>query len=109
MYNLELAHYKTCLPDYFSGDSRPHLQVPVYKGMILEEIKSGLIDELNQGFIGGNWELSEDEDYCAAVESAIEKIKPTDSSQTTFFNDLEDDGEMVDSVYAYFLIVDLEE
>jgi len=112
---LDCSHCDTCLPDYWSGHHLPHVQIPVYRGMKLSDIKRELRNELNQGAIGGNDPRTSDDSgkdgerwYNAAL-AAVNKIKPNVKNQRRFFMELEkqtydDDG---DSVYAFFVFVEL--
>lgn len=113
-YVLECYHADTCLPDYWSGHHLPHVQIPVHKGMKLEEIKEALLSELNQGAIAGsaNPELIESETWYHAAVNAVQAITPNDPDQVEFFMYLEDDpeGEWYDnSVYAFFVFCEVEE
>jgi hypothetical protein len=108
---LECAHADTCTPDYWGGHYLPHISIPVFHGMTLEQIKASLKDELNQDAIAGMISPRNDEWYIAA-EEAITLIAPSDPNQTKFFMDLEplQDTDDYDgySVYAYFVFVELE-
>lgn len=117
---LECIHIDTCLPDYWSGHHLTHIQIPVYKGMSLKEIKESLKDEIRiyGGGLGGNTRLNyllgdyvdpedEKESYKAikAVYAAINRIKPTKKGQRKFFRDLDDQCEYDDNtVYAFFIL-----
>lgn len=119
---FDCAHVDTCLPGYWSGHHLPYVQIPVYRGMSLKEIKSCIMDELRQGYVMGNTEearlLSADmvrpgEDGLAdkvtkAAYAAVNRIKPAKKGQRKFFLDLEELGEDYDgeSVYAYFVFVE---
>lgn len=110
---LECCHVDTCLPDYWRGDSRAHLSIPVYPGMTLKEIKSALRSELNQGAIGGNDPRTRDDSgdvgdvWYKRAHAAINAIKPANKGQRRFFTHLEEQDEDADfSVYAYFVFVE---
>lgn len=120
---LELAHVDTCLSCYFSGDSRAHLQIAVWHGMKMSEIKQALIEELRQGVIGGNDELAQllradwvpPEKEAAAIQAckrayaAINRMKPTVKGQRTFFKELDKQtNEDDETVYAFFVFVEKE-
>lgn len=117
MSRFELAHADTCLPDYWCGHHKPHLSIPVYAGMTLEDIKDALHLELNQGAIAGTipddlthngYDLTE-EGY-SLFKEAIDNITANNPEQKTFFNDLEPEEEDADfSVYAYFVFIDNEQ
>ena len=110
--NLELCFADVCLSCYWSGSNKMHLQVPVYKGMTLEEIKDGLRYEVAAGAIGGGDSLADSfRDDCPqvyqALENAIENLEPSNQKQETFFNDLEEEDDADDSsmtVYAFFIV-----
>lgn len=118
---LELVHTDTCLSSYFSGDSRAHLQIAVWHGMKMSEIKRALMDELKQGAIGGNDELAQllsadwvpPEKEADAVEAckrayaAINRMKPNVKGQRRFFTDLEKSvDENDEAVYAFFVFIE---
>lgn len=118
----ECCHVDTCLPDYWSGHHLPHVQIPVYKGMSLKAIKQVLKDELRWGYVMGNSEearlLSADfikpEEVAKAnmltrkAYAAVNRLAPGKKGQRRFFLDLEEnDGECCDSVYAYFVFVEV--
>lgn len=122
---LEVVHADTCLPCYWSGHHKAHIQIPVYRDMTLKAIKQALHNELIMGAIGGSDELSrllacdglpiKEQDQAeivhAAARAAINKIKPSKKGQRKFFTDLEpleDDDEYGDTVYAFFVFVELE-
>lgn len=122
---LECVHADTCLSDYWSGHHLPHIQIPVYRGMTLKQIKADLIDELRQGAIAGSHAAADllridgidetqqaqaDALYRAAI-AAVRRMRPATPGQRRFFMDLEepDDPEHYDSesVYAFFVFRDL--
>jgi hypothetical protein len=107
MKKLNAHHYDTCTSDYFSGHHAPHLQIPVYKGMTLKEIKQSLLDELNIGYIGGSfdYELRENEAFHARIKAAINRIR-AQSRQRKFFMDLEETDDDDYTVYAFFVFLD---
>lgn len=112
MEKLECIHADTCLPDYWTGHHLPHMSIPVFKGMTLEEIKKGLLNELNLDALMGNIpdiESSEYAELCTAIKKAIQEIKPKNEKQKTFFNDLEENDEDSEtSPYAYFVFKEKE-
>lgn len=118
---LELVHTDTCLSCYFSGDSRAHLQIAVWHGMKMSEIKQALMDELRQGAIGGYddlaWLLSSDyvgeeresdaNEATKRAYAAINRMKPNVKGQRRFFTDLEKSiDENDETVYAFFVFVE---
>ncbi len=104
----ECAFSDLCLPDYFAGNAKPWLCIPVDRCTTLAEIKEALKSELNQGAIGGDWEAKEKPGFYDAAELAIDEITAT--SDTPFINSLEDAPEDYDgdSVYAYFVLIEVE-
>lgn len=56
---LHITCTDACLPDYFSGDSRPWLCIPVDGATTFKACREMLRDEIRQGAFGGNNEL-----YC---------------------------------------------
>ena len=51
---LECAHVDTCLPDYWSGHHLPHVQIAVWRGMTMRQVKQAIRDELRQGAVMGS-------------------------------------------------------
>lgn len=121
IYKLECAHVDTCLPDYWSGHHLPHVQIPVYNGMTLKEIKEQIKIELSQGavagsnndafllasdFVGPENEKDADQIFKAAIAS-VNRLKPATKGQKKFFTDLEQTSEDDESIYAFFVFVNL--
>lgn len=115
----ELCHVDTCLPGYWSGHHLPHVQIPVYRGMSLKAIKEALRDELRMGAVMGNTEearlLSDDfvtdekkaDKVTRAAYAAINRIKPEKKGQRKFFTDIEDADDDSESVYAFFVFMEI--
>lgn len=101
---LELVNTDVCLPDYFSGDSRPWLCIGIPKGGILiRDLKAELLSELNQDAIGGNWyECASDEWYDAA-SAAINNLTPENKRTKKVYKDIDND-----ECYAYFVLINIE-
>ena len=108
-FKLEACHADTCLSGYWSGHHLPHLQTVVWHGMTLDELKAGLMSELNEGAICGSldWEVSQSELLHAMMAQAIENI--TANHDGPLFTDLElnDEDDGLDSVYAFFVFREL--
>ena len=51
---LNCVNTDVCLPDYFSGDWRAWICVPVHSKMSFKELRGMLHSELDQGAIGGS-------------------------------------------------------
>lgn len=119
---FELCHADTCLPDYWSGHHKPHVSIPVYKGMTLKEIKSLIRSQINMGAIAGNDDdtvlLShsfippEDEkradQLTRAAYAAVNRMRPAKKGQRKFFTDLPDQDDADYSIYAYFVFMEIE-
>lgn len=120
---LEFCHADTCLPCYWSGHHRPHVQIPVHRGMALKEIKDTMRHELRMGYVMGSSDdarlLSCDiirpeeekraDQLTRAAYAAVNRIKPANKGQRKFFLDLEevDDDYEGESVYAYFVLMEI--
>lgn len=113
----ECCHVDTCLPDYWGGHHLPHIQIPVWPGMTLKEIKRLLHNELSQGAIAGSdmpGEHEEIEKFWKLVrkfKAAVNRLQPAKKSQRRFFRNIEaseDDDDDTSSVYAYFVFMEAE-
>ena len=118
---LEIVHVDTCLPDYWQGHHKAHLQIAVWRGMSLRDIKSALRSEISQGAIMGSDSIAEALSSCSTCSheeqeriyrkayAAINRIKPAKKGKRKFFLDLEevDEDDGLDSVYAYFVFVEI--
>lgn len=114
-YHLECIHADTCFPDYWGGHHLPHVQVPVWNGMSLAELKKALMSELNEGAVGGSDAPHDyDEQWyaaaCAAVQAieafAVRAIKAkTPAAAENLFPLLipQGDDDDVPTVYAFFV------
>jgi hypothetical protein len=118
---VQIAHADTCLSDFWTGDSRPHLQIPVYRGMTPKAVREALRDEIRQGAVAGN----DDDARCLAddwiperlreradalirkVYAAINRdVKPAKKGARRLFLDLEPEtDDCCESVYAFFVII----
>ena len=126
MIKFECCHADTCLPDYWSGHHLPHVQIPVYRGMTLKDVKSALRSELSQGAVMGSTDnarmlsadmVREDEVKQAdrvtrAAYAAVNRMRLADKRKRKLFMDLEestddDDDDCGESVYAFFVFVAL--
>jgi hypothetical protein len=125
MIKFECCHADTCLPDYWSGHHLPHVQIPVWRGMTLAQVKSALRSELSQGAVMGSTDnarlLSADafvpysKDYAYQVNKAahdsIDAIELKDPENDHCFMDMEEstDDDCWESVYAFFVFVEIED
>ena len=115
---VSIAHTDTCLPDYFSGDSRPWLCVPAYR-QSFASVRRALENEVRQGAIGGSDdhalllsgdmvrpdEESRADELTRKVYAAIRRdIRPAKKGDRLAFRDIElpEDG---DCAMAYFVII----
>lgn len=101
----DLIHTDTCLSDYFSGDSRPWLCIPIYAPMWLKEIKEALLSELNQGAIGGHYDDSDQ--FYNAAKAAINRLSNNPGFRGKHFKDIEvPPDEWYEPCYAYFVLIE---
>lgn len=56
---INIYHIDTCLPDYFGGHHKAHLQVPVDRDTSIEDLRLSLLNELYQGAVAGSDPLTE--------------------------------------------------
>ena len=106
-YHLECCHADTCLSDYWGGHHLAHVQVPVWNGMSLAELKKALMSELSEGAVAGagypgDW----DEQWYAAARDAVQAIEAkTAAGADNLFPLLEPQGDDEDAptVYAFFV------
>lgn len=117
---VSIAHTDTCLPSYFSGDSRPWLCIPAYR-QSFASVRRALEDEVRQGAIGGcddharllqgdavrPEEESLADELTRKVFSAIRRdIKPAKKGDRLAFRDVElPESEYAEPVMAYFVII----
>jgi len=101
MFKFTLSHVDTCLPDYWGGHHLPVLQIPVWPGMSLSDIKSALHSELSEGAIGGNapWEVTESALFYFLARRAIDALEGR-AAEDKYFTDIDES----DSVYAFFVL-----
>lgn len=117
---LELVHADTCLPDYWSGHHRAHVQIPVIPGMSGKDIKSAIKAELVEGavmgsddiafllsadYVGADREAEAEKVYRAAM-AAVNRMRPAKKGQRKFFTDI-DASEDSETVYAFFVFVEV--
>lgn len=120
---LKCSHADTCLPDYWGGHHLPHVQIPVYPGMKLGEVKRAIKSELAQGAVAGSGDdarlLSADlvrpeeerraDKLTRAAYAAVNRIRLADTRKRRLFTDLDAadcDDDCGDSVYAFFVFVE---
>ena len=121
---LHITCTDVCLPDYFSGDSRPWLCIPVDGSTTFKACRDMLRDEIRQGAFGGcnelyrllaaDWLPERDVDKAdkamKALYAAINReIAPAKKGARLALPDLEKRNEENDCdgcVYAYFVITE---
>ena len=105
--HLECCHADTCLPDYWGGHHLAHVQVPVWNGMSLAELKKALMSELNEGAVAGSgYPGDHDEQWYAAARDAVQAIEAkTAAGADNLFPLLipQGDDDDVPTVYAFFV------
>lgn len=121
MRKLECRHADTCLPDYWSGHHRPHVSVPVYRGMTLRAVKQAIRDELRRGAIMGSddaarllsadmvWpeEEKQADRITRAAYAAVNRMKPARKGARNMFPDLPaKDNDCEVYVHAYFVFME---
>lgn len=117
---LELVHADTCLPDYWPGHHRAHVQIPVTPGMSGQAIRNAIKAELVQGAVMGSdhiahmlsdcvapAEQAEAEKVYRAALAAVNRMRPAKKGQRRFFLDVETGEEYDDIVYAFFVFVEV--
>ena len=106
-YHLECWHADTCLSDYWGGHHLAHVQVPVWNGMSLAELKKALMSELNEGAVAGaDAPHDYDEQWYAAARDAVQAIEAkTAAGAENLFPLLvpQTDDDDVPTVYAFFV------
>ena len=124
MIKFECCHADTCLSDYWSGHHLPHVQIPVYRGMSLKDVKSAIRSELSQGAVMGSSDnarlLSADivrkdeakqaDRVTRAAYAAVNRMSLTDHRKRKLFMDVEEcdeENDCCDSVYAFFVFVEI--
>ena len=106
-YQLECCHADTCFPDYWGGHPLAHIQVPVWNGMSLAELKKALMAELNEGAVAGaGYPGDHDEQWYAAARFAVQAIEAktaagADNLFPLLVPQTEDDD--VPTVYGFFV------
>lgn len=117
MKALVCVHVDTCLDCYWSGHPKAHVQIPVYKGMHIGDVKLALHNELNQGYVMGDDKRTGDDSgdagdkWYKAAHAAVNRLKPAIKGKRRMFESLDkvsEDDDTVETVYAYFIFVDKE-
>lgn len=111
---VSIKHADTCLTDYWGGHHLPHVGVPVYRGMHLDELKKDLAQEIIQEAVcGGDYHTLMEQypngEWDEAAKEAVQNLKAVTPDH--LFGDLEesthpehqDYDENAPMVYAYFV------
>lgn len=117
---VECLHVDTCLSGYWGGHHLPHVQIAVWRGMTIGDVRRGILYELNQGCIMGSTEEArllqadvvqpEEADLAEFLfEKVCKSVEKLRGNKRRLFTDLEEsDDEDSESVYAYFVFTGLE-
>jgi hypothetical protein len=119
MPKILISHCDTCLPDYWGGHHLAHVQIPVYNGMKISELRRYIKNELSQGAVAGKSDLAfllsadyvgpdradDAEKAFKKALAAVNRIKQAKRGRRNLFPDLDKEIEDCDSqVYAFFII-----
>lgn len=119
---LVVSHADTCLPDYWGGHHLPHVQIPAFHGMTLDQIRAALISEVAEGAIAGaDYDAEKagaawDAAAYKAIEAKVAELSALNGADHAYFTQLspathpdwQGEGESDDvTVYAYFVFVDM--
>src|SRR5690606_10430997 len=110
MIKLNCLHCDTCLPDYFGGHHLAWVCVPIDNKMSFKQLREYLHYELNQGAIGGNEPLSQDDygedgyKWFEDAEAVINRdVKPSNKGCKRPFKDIEFNDECEEVPHAFFV------
>jgi len=125
MIKFECCHADTCLSDYWPGHHLPHVQIPVYRGMTLAQVKREIKSELSQGAVMGSTdnarllsadmvrpdEVKQADRVTLAAYAAVNRMRLADPRKRKLFMELEeiDENDCCESVYAFFVFVEMED
>ena len=107
----ELVHADTCLPDYWGGHHKAHLQIPICGPMTLKEVKESLKYELSEYTLGCD-EFAEslrefEPKAMRKAIAAINRLERSKKDRKKLFSDVEVSGEGYDFVYAFFVFMEI--
>ena len=116
---LEFAHASTCLPDYWGGHHLPHIQLSIWNGMTVKDLKEAAINELHNGCVMGSEAPADNDDaWFKRAEEAVKNVniaiaakEGQDPDDVELFTDIEleaEDSDGNDCVYAYFVFREVE-
>lgn len=98
------VHVDTCLPDYWGGHHLPHVGIPVHQAMTTTEIQDAIRSEINADAVVKGEDTGYDK-YLAAVDAMVFVV----TKEETYFNDVEYSEEDGETVYAYYIYVEIAE
>lgn len=115
---LELCHADTCLPEFWSGHHRAHVQIAVWPGMTMKDIREAIKSELSQGAVAGSDDLAfllstdyvgpdreKDADRATrAAYAAVNRMRPARKCQRRFFTDID----VPTDVCAFFVFMPID-
>lgn len=118
---LEIFHVDTCLPDYWPGHHRAHVQIPVFPGMSGKDIRNAIKSELAEGAVMGSDDIafllsadyvgadreSDADRATKAAYAAVNRMRPARKGQRRFFTDIEESEDGDHTVYAFFVFVEM--
>jgi len=119
MSKIVISHVDTCLSDYWGGHHLAHIQIPVYNGMQIRELRQSIRNEVGQGAIAGSSDLAfllaadyvgpdRAEDAERAFKktlAALNRVKQAKRGRRNLFPDLEKEtDDCCEQVYAFFII-----
>lgn len=114
---VSIVHVDTCLPGYWSGDHRPHVQVPAFP-MSFKALRAELRSEIAQGAVAGSDDNARLLSYnyvtdkkladmlTRKVYAAINRdIRPARKGDKLCFRDLVPGAQSDEECYAFFVIL----
>lgn len=120
---LNCIHADTCLADYWRGHHLAHVQIPVYRGMHISEVKDAIRRELREGAVAGSDDIArllseyasspeEEKLVKAATRAAFaavnRDVRPAKKGKRKLFLDLEPDGKDSETVWSFFVFKEAE-
>jgi len=117
---INIVHVDTCLTAYWGGHHLPFVQVPVYRGVTMQELRASIRGEINEGAIGGSTDDARlladavngpeeqrraDRLHRAAL-AGVKRLRPAKPKRRKLFLDLDEspDDDCADTVYAFFIL-----
>lgn len=111
---LRVVNTDLCLPDYFPGDARPWVCIPVWRAMSFKDVRDAIHRELREGAIGGADDRTRDDSgpigdaWLKAAHAAVNRdIKPAKrGARRPYAKALGADAS--DECMAYFVFIDVD-